>query len=84
MQYVIQTNRYCVKVSETNLKDIEMKQGTNAHSKPEFEGQIVKFKSPHADVVLYDIAKRNEKYGWLEWWAINDPSEIQIQDAMWA
>ena len=61
-----------------------MKQGTNAHSKPEFEGQIVKFKSPHANVILYDIAKRNEKYGWLEWWAINDPSQDQIQDAMWA
>jgi hypothetical protein len=57
---------------------------TNALSKPQFEGQIVKFKSPHADVILYDIAKRNEKYGWLEWWAINDPSDKQKNDAMWS
>lgn len=61
-----------------------MNQGINAHSKPEFEGQIVKFKSPHADVILYDIAKRNEKYGYLEWCAINDPSEDEIKNAMWA
>lgn len=57
---------------------------TNALSKPQFEGQIVKFKSPHANVILYDIAKRNEKYGWLEWWAINDPSDKQKNDAMWS
>jgi dTDP-4-dehydrorhamnose 3,5-epimerase-like enzyme len=61
-----------------------MTNGINAHSKPEFEGQIVKFKSPHANVVLYDIAKRNLKYGYLEWWAINDPSDYQIKNAMWA
>lgn len=61
-----------------------MNQGINAHSKPEFEGQIVKFKSPNADVILYDIAKRNEKYGYLEWCAINDPSEDEIKNAMWA
>ena len=58
--------------------------GTNAHSRPEFEGQIVKFKSPHANVVLYDIAKRNLKYGWLEWWAINEPTQNQVKSAMWA
>jgi hypothetical protein len=61
-----------------------MKTGTNAHSKPEFEGQIVKFKSPHADVTLFDIAKRNKKYGWLEWHALNDPTEKQIKQAFWA
>jgi hypothetical protein len=43
----------------------QMNTGTNAHSRPEFEGQVVKFKSPHANVVLYDIAKRNLKYGGL-------------------
>jgi hypothetical protein len=61
-----------------------MKTGTNAHSKPEFEGQIVKFKSPHADVILYDVAKRNEKYGWLEWCAINNPTEQQMKNAFLA
>jgi hypothetical protein len=34
--------------------------------------------SPHADVWLYDIAKRNAKYGYLEWWALNDPTDEQI------
>lgn len=58
--------------------------GTNAKVKPQFEGQIVKFKSPHADVWLYDICKRNERYGWLEWWALNDPTKEQIQGAMLA
>lgn len=55
--------------------------GTNAKSKPIFEGQIVKFKSPHADVVLYDIAKLNKKYNRLEWWALNDPTEQQKMQA---
>ena len=55
-----------------------MNQGTNAQVKPQFEGQVVKFMSPHADVWLYDIAKRNAKYGHLEWWALNDPSSEQI------
>ena len=58
--------------------------GINAQIKPQFEGQIVKFKSPHADVWLYDICKRNERYGWLEWWALNDPTIEQIQGAMLA
>lgn len=58
--------------------------GINAQIKPQFEGQIVKFKSPHADVWLYDICKRNERYGWLEWWALNDPTKEQIQSAMLA
>ena len=57
---------------------------TNARSKPQFEGQIVKFKSPHADVVLYAVAKRNEKYGRLEWWAINNPSDQQKTAATWS
>ena len=55
--------------------------GTNAKFKPEFEGQIVAFKSPHADVVLYDIAKMNQKYNRLEWWALNDPTDEQITNA---
>lgn len=59
-----------------------MKTGTNAHSKPEFEGQIVKFKSPHANVWLFDICKRNAKYGFLEWWALNEPTNTQKQQAM--
>ena len=58
--------------------------GTNAPSKPEFEGQIVKFKSPNSDAILLDIAVRNEKYGWLEWRAINAPTVEQIQSAFWA
>ena len=60
-----------------------MNTGTNAQSKPLFEGQIVKFKSPHADVILYDICKRNAKYGTLEWFALNDPLPDQIQNAVW-
>ena len=59
-----------------------MKTGTNAHSKPEFEGQIVNFKSPHANVWLFDICKRNAKYGFLEWWALNEPTNAQKQQAM--
>jgi hypothetical protein len=55
---------------------------TNAPTKPEFEGQIVKFISPHANVWLYDICKRNIKYGWLEWWALNDPTPEQCRNAM--
>jgi hypothetical protein len=55
--------------------------GTNAKSKPIFEGQIVKFKSPHANVVLYDIAKLNQKYNRLEWWALNEPTEQQKMQA---
>lgn len=58
-----------------------MNTGTNAKSKPLFEGQIVKFKSPHADVVLYDIAKLNTKYNRLEWWALNEPTLEQIKQA---
>jgi len=54
---------------------------TNAPGKPKFEGQIVKFKSPHANVILYDIAKRNIKYGNLEWWALNNPSDNEINNA---
>lgn len=57
-----------------------MTNGTNAPAKPQFEGQIIKFKSPHADVWLYDIAVRNEKYGWLEWYAISDPEIIKSLD----
>jgi hypothetical protein len=60
-----------------------MKSGTNAQSKPKFEGQIVKFKSPHANVFLFDICKVNPKYGTLEWFALNDPLPEQIQNAVW-
>ena len=62
-----------------------MKTGTNAPIKPEFEGQIVKFVSPHfSDVILYDIAVRNKKYGWLEWYALNEPTENEKKNAFWA
>jgi len=54
-----------------------MKQGTNAPATPAYDGQIVKFKSPHADVILFDIAKINPKYGHLEWCALNDPTADQ-------
>jgi hypothetical protein len=55
--------------------------GTNAPTKPNHDGQIIRFKSPHADVMLFDIAKINKKYGTLEWWALNDPTEDQINRA---
>jgi hypothetical protein len=55
--------------------------GTNAKSKPQFEGQIVKFKSPHADVMLFDIARLNQKYSRLDWWALNEPTQEQINNA---
>jgi hypothetical protein len=58
-----------------------MKTGTNAPSKPEFEGQIVKFKSPHFDVMLYDIAVMDEKYNRLTWYALNEPTPEQVQQA---
>lgn len=62
-----------------------MKTGTNALVKPEFEGQIVKFVSPHfSDVMLFDIAVRNEKYGYLEWYALNEPTEQQRKSAFYA
>ena len=54
---------------------------TNATVKPQFEGQIVRFRSPHANVFLFDIAKINKKYGNLEWWALNDPTDEQIKKA---
>jgi hypothetical protein len=53
---------------------------TNAPYKPAFEGQIVKFVSNHG-AVLYDIAKVNSKYGNLEWWALNEPTDQQIKFA---
>lgn len=62
-----------------------MQKGTNALIKPQFEGQIVKFISPHfSDVILYDIAVRNKKYGWLEWYALNEPTENEKKNAFWA
>lgn len=57
---------------------------TNAPGRPEFEGQLVKFRSPHASsVILYDIVRVNGKYGWLEWCAVNDPTQEQVDSAMW-
>ena len=55
--------------------------GINAQCKPQFEGQIVKFKSPHADVMLFDIARLNRIYNRLEWWALNEPTEQQKSSA---
>ena len=55
--------------------------GTNAQCKPQFEGQIVKFKSPHANVMLFDIARFNQKYSRLEWWALNEPTDQQKSSA---
>ena len=55
--------------------------GTNAKSTPQFEGQIIMFKSPHANVMLFDIARFNRKYNRLEWWALNDPTPEQINQA---
>lgn len=61
-----------------------MKNGTNAHSKPQFEGDIIKFISPHhPSVILYDICKRNEKYGNLEWHALNNPTKEEMRNAFW-
>ena len=59
-----------------------MIKGTNAQTKPEFVGQIVKFISPHANVWLYDICKQNSKYGLLEWWALNEPTTEQKNNAI--
>jgi len=59
-----------------------MQTGTNSPTKPQFDGQIVKFMSPHANVWLYDICKQNAKYGSLEWWALNDPTPEQIAQAV--
>jgi hypothetical protein len=56
--------------------------GTNAQCKPQFEGQIVKFKSPHANVMLFDIARFNQKYDRLEWWALNEPTDQQKSSAI--
>lgn len=61
-----------------------MCKGTNAPTKPQFEGQIVKFKSPHSDAILFDICVRNEKQGWLEWHALNEPTPEQVKNAFWA
>jgi len=58
-----------------------MKTGTNAPAQPSFNGQIVRFKSPHANVMLYDIAKLNQKYNRLEWWALNEPTAEQTNKA---
>ena len=62
-----------------------MHNGTNAPCKPEFEGQIVKFRSPHNHkAILFDLAVRNPKYGYLEWQAMNNPTEAEKQQAFWA
>lgn len=56
----------------------------NAPTRPQYEGQIVKFKSPTFGVVLYDIATRNKKHGYLEWYAISQPTPEQIAQATWS
>lgn len=60
-----------------------MIKGINAPIKPKYEGQIVRFESPISDAILFDIAKRNLKYGHLEWHALNDPTDEQIMSANW-
>jgi hypothetical protein len=57
-----------------------MKTGTNAPTKPQFEGQLVKFKSD-SGVTLLDEAIRNPKYGYLEWCAIN-PDHASYSEKM--
>ena len=58
-----------------------MMKGTNAPARPQHEGEIVRFTSPHSRVMLYDVARKNQKYGFLEWWALNDPTPEQINQA---
>jgi len=65
------------------MKGETMTNGTNAPARPQFEGQIVKFKSPHSDATLYDICRVNPRYGWLEWCALNNPTDAQKNDAIW-
>ena len=59
-----------------------MIKGTNAPIKPSFDGQIVKFISPFANVWLYDICRLNAKYGHLEWCALNEPTIEQKTKAI--
>ena len=59
-----------------------MNTGTNAPRKPSFDGQIVKFISPFANVWLYDICRLNAKYGHLEWCALNEPTIEQKTQAI--
>lgn len=62
--------------------------GCNAPSKPQYVGQLVKFRSPHRhDVILVDEAFINEKYGYLEWRAVNpgdDNYGSKLDSAVWA
>ena len=58
-----------------------MNTGTNAQTRPQYEGEIVGFKSPHANVMLFDIARLNAKYNRLEWWALNEPTSEQRANA---
>ena len=51
---------------------------TNSPNKPEFEGQISVFQSPHhTDVLLVDIAEY-DNYGHLTWRAIPHESMLYI------
>jgi hypothetical protein len=63
------------------MKSQRMIKGTNAPVRPEHEGEIVRFKSPHSSAILYDIARKNQKYGFLEWNALNEPTPEQIKQA---
>jgi hypothetical protein len=65
----------------TALLKVNKMDSTNAPICPQFDGQIVKFKSPHAAVMLYDQARRNPKYGHLEWCALNEPTTQQLTAA---
>ena len=71
-----------LKICLNLTKGKTMHSGTNAPIKPQIEGQIVKFKSPNANVWLFDICKANAKYGHLEWWALNEPTQTQKDKAV--
>jgi len=45
--------------------------GLNTTAKPTYEGELIKFKSPFADVWLLDEAVKNSTYGYLEFIAVN-------------
>jgi hypothetical protein len=57
-------------------------ESTNASSKPQFEGQAVKYFSPHcSEIILVDVARKNRTYGHLEWWAMT-PLDVGYEHAL--
>jgi hypothetical protein len=60
-----------------------MEKGINAPMRPQFEGQIVKFKTSYSNEILYDICKINPRYKTLEWHALNDATPDQKKSAVW-